>query len=108
MADGCGRTWRTSRRALTRRSGGRGGKDVDSRADGGGWGRKGRRQSGGQANGRTGSTTCGHADERKRRGRADKRSGGRGDWAVGASIARTAGRMGGLGGWGWKRRGRAN
>ena len=45
-------------------------------------------------------------------GRADGRTGGRADWAVGASIARTAGRadrrIGGLGDRGRKSRGRAD
>ena len=57
--DAC--TERTGERALMRRTGEWGGKDVDSWAN---WGRKG----------------------------ADKRSGGRAHWAVGASRARRGGR----------------
>ena len=69
-------TEQTGGRALTRRSGGQGGKGADSRANG--W---------------KGPTRHGHADGRKRRGR------GRGgaDWWTGGQAV---GQMGGLGGQG--------
>ena len=75
----------------------RGRKAADGRADGGG------KDADSGAEGRTGPTRRGHVDGRKRRGqglggvdgrtsgRANKRSGGRADWAVRACIARTAG-----------------
>ena len=72
----------TGEQVLTRRLGGRSGKDADGRADGGGKGADSR------VDGRTGPTRRGHADGQKKRGRGP---GG----ADGALHARTDGRTDG-------------
>ena len=97
MAAGAERTWRTGRTdvandACTERTGGRGGKGMDGRADRDGKG------ADSQVDGRMGPMRRGQTDGQKRRGRglsrADGQTSGWADWTIGggrAAVGRTSG-----------------